>query len=497
MDNKGKVLLLLIFAVAVALRVMYMNRPFDNRLRGEAGAGYTVMAENHLRFGFLTTGLVPVMNARLVDREHFVYYEHHPPGIVALTAVVFAITGSSSEAAARFLPILLSLASIWILFLWFRRYFGTFGGLTAAALAAAVPLSAYYGPFLNFETFVIPPVLLSIFLYTRWVDEGKTGHLRWSLILLALGGLMDWIALAAGFLMMLDGLLFGRGASRKKSRLPLLLYPLVAILLFLAVKGWFAIQNSRYGSPSEEGKNLFIYLINATPLNKDFKWSLFLGNLGGYMTDFFTGPVLAVSFVGLIVLVLNLFKERPLSLGTRSLLILWAWGLLNLLLFASHAAIHDYWILLLYPALYGCAALAVRLKPGFVTALIVAGLVVFGSYRTYSVIKERRGSEERYHQGLALKELADEGELLLAPKAPVQQVLYSEGALFPHSLTGPESLNYILGKIRQHGYEELGLIFAVHKSEEKKYGDAIEAFKRIGKMEKRGEYILIHFERDS
>lgn len=497
MDNKGKILLLLIFTVAVALRVMYVNRPFDNGLRGNAGAGYTVMAENHLRYGFLTTGLVPVMNARPVDREHFVYYEHHPPGIVALTAVMFAITGSSSEVVARFLPILLSLASIWILFQWLRRYLGTFSGLAAAALAAAVPLSAYYGPFLNFETFVIPPVLLSIYLYMRWVDEGKTGHLRWSLILLALGGLMDWIALAAGILMMLDGLLFGRGASRKKSPLPLLLYPLVAILLFLAVKGWFEIQNGRYGSPSEEGKNLLIYLINATPLNKGFKWSLFLENLGRYMTDFFTGPVLAVSLVGLIVLVLNLVKERPLSLGTRSLLILWAWGLLNLLLFASHAAIHDYWILLLYPALYGCAALAVRLKPELLTALIVTGLALFGLYRSYSIIEERRGNEERYHQGLALGELVDEGELLLAPKAPVQQVLYSKGALFPHSLPGPEGLTYILGKIKQHGYEDLELIFAVHKSEEKKYGAAIEAFKRIGVMEKRGEYILIRFKKES
>jgi len=516
---KESVLFIFLVALAVWIRVQDISAPFDNGLRGNCGAAYALMAENHLHYGAAATGLVPVLNTRDVDREHFVYYEHHPPGIVALTAAVFAITGSTDEAAARLLPVLFSLVTLITLFVWISRVSGTFTAFCAAALAASVPLSAYYGAFLNFETFVIPLVLISLCLYTKWVEQGGRSLMGWSLVLMAAGVLMDWTALIACVLIVLDNFVFGKKASvpmhhdrqsepetkQERKRWAPLLYLVVGVLVFAAVKGWFAVQHARFGSPSEEGANMIRYYLDATFFNRAFSFPVFAQKLFGHFTELVTWPVLTAAAAGIVVALYGLIRTRPVSTETRSVLILLAWGTCNIVFFAMHAARHEYWILLLYPAICWCAALTgeklTRLLhgnsvPSFkgkaAAAVLFAGMAVFGAFRTFSIMDERRGNSELYQRGLAYKALASKNNpVVFTPSGePIQVIYYSGGAVYPYGVPTPDALEARRTILEKYGYINSPGIFVVRRKLADKFKASLGAFGEIAEPVEDGEFIV-------
>jgi 4-amino-4-deoxy-L-arabinose transferase-like glycosyltransferase len=516
-NTQFKALLLLILAGAGLLRCLHFTKPFDNGLRGSCGAGYSVMADNHLRYGIATTALVPVMNARTVDREHLVYYEHHPPSMVALTALVFALTGGGSESSARLLPVLLSLSTLLGIFFLVRRTSGLFAAFTTAGLAASLPVSAYYGPFLNFESFVIPPVVLSLLLYTKWIDESRN-RLPWgSLGFMAVGVLMDWIAGVAAVLMMLDGLLFGR-ASRPTSPATdsntparrdwksFLMYPALAVLVFLAVQVWYGLQNQRFGSSADQGGSFLLHIIGVSPLARSFDFSTYLANLGRFSEDLFTWPVLGCSALGLLLLLWGMVKNRLFTLQVRAICILLSWGLINLVLFGNQVCTgHDFWIMLLYPGLCWCAALvaaslagrgsgrASRRWAAGLAVLGVVALVGFGANRTVNLMETRRGNEDLYRLGEAYGRLAQEGELVFMPAVSSQVVYYSRGAVFPVSIGSPQDWRHNLPKIEQYGYGGLARIFAVPRNRAGEFQGAIDTFKKIAPLKERDDFIVVRF----
>jgi len=486
---KSIALLLLLITGAALIRTEGVKRPFNNSLRGECAACYTMLAKNHLQYGPLTTGLVPVFNPLKTELENFIYYEHHPPGMVALTALFFAIIQNSSEWAARLLPILLSLISIGILFFWIKRFSGLLIAFWATGLAATVPISTYYGPFLNFESFVVPFVLGAGALYMNWLKRNETKTLIASLCLIAIGMLMDFTVIIAALLILTDNLIFSRnnnGATFKNRLIPFL-YPLVSVLIFVLVRIWFTIQNSRFGAPSEEGLDFIQYLKNATFFSSEFSFPLFFTSISSHLTTLFTLPVLIASCAGLLFIIKDLFNSKPVKSETRSILILLSFGVANIVLFAFHALRHDYWIIYLYPGIYWCAGIGVfrttsilvkltRLYSAFnvalITSLIGAYLVVAGALETFSIKEKRRGAEELFHRGKAYANLAENNELIVPLiREPFQVTYYSGGLVFflspeitSDSWIGKSS--YVSAKIKQFGYKDRPKIFALRSDQE-------------------------------
>ena len=503
-------ILLLLTAVALGLRLHDVTRPFDNGLRGECGAAYSLMAENLLRYGARATGLLPVLNTLPVSPEHFVYYEHHPPGMVILTASIFSAAGRTDEWTARLLPVLLSLLSLGILFLWVRRSSGEGTAIIAAALGATLPLSAYYGPFLNFETFFIPPLLGFLYCHLRWMESGQRRYLFRALALLCLGVCMDWAVLLGLPAVALDARLFRRKNGEKERRggagRALLLYTLAGACVFAGIQAWFALQIGRHGAPSQDLAERLLYYREATFLGRTFHGSAFFHHLGAYFERFATWPVLVAAAAGLLLL-----PFRPAdgndhrSMEVRGLLLLSLPGILNLLVFANHASRHEYWILPLYPPLCWCAALGFhrmaklflrragpyRLGAGAVF-LLAAFSVIHGTWRTVEITAERRGREELFLRGKAYGALAEGKYLLLTPaRSPAQVIRYAGGRIYPYAVPDPAALAAHRALLEKYGYLPYPRLFAVPLEERQRFRDSLKAFSSVAEPVTRKGFLVI------
>ena len=191
--------LLLILLVGLLIRLDHFTEPWSDHFvphgwshMGWSGALYSTIARNYLRYGWATY-LGPARSTGLVPADQLVFYAHHPPLLVWLIAMSFAVFGEH-EWATRLVPLLFSLGSLLIMYALATRHFNRSVGLLATLLLAVVPMAAYYlGPFPDVHgPQVLFLMLLSLFWYFRWIESGKRGHFM-GLALAVFGGILsDW-----------------------------------------------------------------------------------------------------------------------------------------------------------------------------------------------------------------------------------------------------------------------------------------------------------------
>jgi len=176
-------------------------------------------AHNFLRAGVIETGAVP-------SSYHFGplpippggYYVHHPPLFPLVLTVVFALFGEH-EWVARLVPILATLASVLLLWIFVRDHWGARAATFAAALFAATPMVMHYGRMVNFEPCTLPLMLLALIALARRHDpEGR----RWWLLAVASCVAAMWTAWLGYFFTLAVAIHFFRqknGAERLRGLL--------------------------------------------------------------------------------------------------------------------------------------------------------------------------------------------------------------------------------------------------------------------------------------
>ncbi len=190
--NRRPLAILVILATSTLLQSYGLNRPWSGKDVGYNGAFYSILARNYVRYGFLQTKFGPVRNNGRADPAEFKYYLNHPPLLPILVALSFKCLGVS-EGAARLVPLLFTLLSLWIVYLLSREFWGEDVALAATTVASFIPISLFYGSHVEvFGPLLLFFVLLAVYAYWRWFKTDKTRYLFLSALAFCLGTFVEW-----------------------------------------------------------------------------------------------------------------------------------------------------------------------------------------------------------------------------------------------------------------------------------------------------------------
>ncbi len=217
--------------IGLALLLLFrLDAPWTDH-RSSNGALWSLHARNIARFGFCATRGILYRNGGGVLETQAPIYNHHPPGLVWVLAVLFKLFGPH-EWVARLVPVAFSLTGAWALLTLSLRRFGPAGSGCVLLAAAACPALTYIGRMVNFE-----PLVLAVSLTFYASLDRATGPLTINrlavLMALATAPWMGWAGCVWAFI---AAVLWSR-AQRVRHPVFVWLIPLVsviAILLFLS-----------------------------------------------------------------------------------------------------------------------------------------------------------------------------------------------------------------------------------------------------------------------
>lgn len=229
--------LLVILALASAVRIYHIDEPWLGGNHAFLGAHYSVMARNYVRFGYLETSFAPIVNLGPTLPEQFQYSLVHPPLLPLAISFSFRIFGIH-EWSATLVPVLFSLSTLLLLYLMSRRLWGENVALLAAFFLALIPIDAYYARVVITDVPALFFALLTLFFYLLWLEQQKELHYFAIFISYFLGLSSDWPAYYIGPLIVAHYLLFEYKRIRNKSLA--LLLPLEATLTLILQLAYIA-----------------------------------------------------------------------------------------------------------------------------------------------------------------------------------------------------------------------------------------------------------------
>ncbi len=481
MKQKQAIWLLLIAVLLGAfLRGLDILASYENGLRGACCALFSMMANNNLKYGLLVTGGVGVLNPVWSPPEYFNYYLHHPPGTI-LIATLGAALGGTNPASLRLIFFPFSIGVILLTY----RLARTRDARVAAAVGgiiALMPLTAYYGAFVNFEIPTLFFMLLAIFLFQRYLRRGRRKDRSRFLLAQACAVGCDWIALGLPFALMLLAPLVRRRKSTPQeapTRKQYVLATLMAIgasaVVFLVVRLWYKFQLSRYGVDPDAGAADGYYL-QATPFADEFdKWN-YLTRIFQFSRELITIPVLVLAAIGLLISLVRAAK-RELAQLDHAMLATALVGIANLVILGNHASKHDYYLLYAAPACALACGVALRwifsdfADPERVdlgtrlTSFGVVALIVVLAFRSVNVLDARR-SDKLSRLGNEIADHTDEKAVVMLPAFYTLQVAVRAGRFVGGPVTNYEQLVFASQLAMKFGMGGRPLVLLLGEDEE-------------------------------
>ncbi|HSI15988.1 MAG TPA: glycosyltransferase family 39 protein [Chthoniobacter sp.] len=307
------------------------------------GAVYAQAAHNNLRAGLRAAGVPATLYFGPLPIPPEAYYVHHPTLLPVLVTASFALFGES-EATARLVPVLASLASVIVLWLLLRSTAGPRAATFGAAIFALVPMELHYGDMVDFEPVLTFWMLALLACLWHWTTTRKMHWAVGAAIFAALCLWTDW----PGYLLVLSTaawLVFF--ASREMRWLGVVFIGLVgcAGLLFL-----WQIHSVNAGAWADLWTALQMRLGNAIPTSTapiadnapHFTW----GDWFRKIVSDLRGNYLTLTWLFIAVGILRLWRERRDKKGLRwiglAATLLTIAGGLYVVLLRNESFIHDF-----------------------------------------------------------------------------------------------------------------------------------------------------------
>ncbi len=372
----------------------------------------------------------------------------------------FALFGER-EWAARLVPLLFSLGSIFLLYRLAEKVYSREVALVAAAFFSFLPLETLYGAHVDPQG---PPVTFFGLLLLLAYEERR---FLLGAAALVLGAAFDWPIHYLAFLIAVHAWFFrGEMKGLKKWSAGLLAGSLFLLAGFLLY--------ARFVAPNSQNQYL-----KATPVDSFLFWTgvrvppdripgrpieapgvpSWLLQMGNTFRGLFTIPLLSLAVLGAGVA----WSRR----GPAALSILLLWGVAHIVLFPLGAFVHDYWSLYLGPGVALAAAsglvsianaLGRRRRP-----FLIGAATAFSAFLLISGIRRVEAlPKEEVVLGRKLNELTkpEEGVLLLNP-IDARDAYYADRAildrvnrlsLFEEALRGGVPYRYFV--VPQQPYRE-------------------------------------------
>ncbi len=321
--------------------------------------------QNYERYGLEHTGLMVVRSVEPTTPDNLAFYSHHPPLVTWLPALFTRLVGFH-ELGIRWVFAAATLIGAAGLYSFARYLYGRSVAFWALAAYGLVPMVAYFGRVAGHDPLGLMAALLFGAVLVRWLDYPTRGRYA---ALLALAVLAVWTAWPAVFFVALLGLgalLLGLGAlllGGRTHRLGVVGIGIVTLVAFAAMMLFYQLQ---WSGSIDSLLDAFVWRSSSA------RWTE--GSQAFTLQEFFevnlrhlrvhtTDAVLVLGLAGLLVL--PRYGNRR---GNVMLFALLLGGVTYLLVFRNAAFIHDYYKLVLIPAVAVSAGLAwvylPRLLPG-------------------------------------------------------------------------------------------------------------------------------------
>ena len=334
------------------IRAYGIADPWLRGHRGFNGALSGLLARNYIRYG-LETCLAPIWASGPLTRSQMVecYHLRHPSLRHLSTALFTAILGLH-EWVITLLPVLFSVGSAVVLYFFVKRISGKWTALLALGFITVVPMDAYYGGMSGYEPEGMFFALLALLLYARWFEKHSTRIPAGVVVCLGIAGFVDYPGFYMTGLIGLHYLCFGpRNRRTLTYAFGLWAY---AVALFGA---WVLYVGCLSGSVLTLVKGASLRLGAGSEAR--FTWADYYTLEYERIRLFFT-PVLRLLSVAWAVFVVLDLRRRKRWLAHSWIVLLFLYGMANLLLFPQGAWVHEYWLFFLSPFVTVASAVAVR-----------------------------------------------------------------------------------------------------------------------------------------
>jgi len=381
--NRNVTIFSAIILVSFLIRAYNIEKPLIGYFDGPL---FATIARNYLRFGYVSTSFGMVDN--IMD-GNFHYYANHPPMLGIMVSMAFKLLGINTW-SGRIVPILFSVGSIVILYIFTKKIWGVEVAEISAFLVAIMPISSYFGKVINYEPVVLFFVLLSIysfFMVTKWNKKLFLLPLGASIII---GGLVDY-----PFFYVVPTLLIYSIVTKNKYMMKYSIYvTLLAISVFLLFLYFTKILIGHTDFLFQQGayrSQMFDYLFTYSFLNTIFNRIL----------NWFTPVLILLSSIWFLISVKeksskkNLFVKGALEEEKTILLLsLFFFGILNIIIFSEGAYFHPFWTFYLIPFVSISSAIVINkinIKMIKVLILVVFLFSSLNSLESYNLINDYEG----------------------------------------------------------------------------------------------------------
>lgn len=377
-------LIIIIILLAFKLLSIDINKPFWGHHDWNSVV-YSNIARNYLRFGYIGTKFGQVTTVDFQKPQNSSYITHYPPLLPIFLSFTFKIFGIS-ETSARLTIVAFSLFMVYFIYQIGREIHSKLMGIFAATSAIFLPIFLYFGKLPVHDTIVPPISTFGFWAYIKFIKERRNNYYYLLIGSLVIGGLINWSAFYITVALILHQFIYKNTKEIKFKIYALLPISITLFLIHLAhikllgvksssVFSNFLVRVNPYLTANEYGFTLIKYVIQELR----------------FVKIYYTLPV----FLGAIFFIFSFiyyFKKNRLDLVKSFIIVLFLYGLIQILFFQQLSFIHDYMIYYLLPFMVLSFAYSVffifnELKQKLVFPLILVLLLAFILFSQFKYVK--------------------------------------------------------------------------------------------------------------
>ena len=350
-------LLLVLASTSFYFLTLHLADPwiYSNDSNGPMNA---IFAKNYLRYGYQETRLGQLMLPKIWGEDLgspglLRFYVDHPPLVPLLVSLSFAIFGMT-EASARYVPLLFSVLSIWLVFLIARQLYGSpLRALLAVSFYAFTPMFLFFGQMPNHEPVVNGLVLTAVYFYLLWLDTNRPVLFVLLVLTMIVGALAGWPAYYLGLLIPMHYRIFVRNT---KFRLTLLLTATCVAMFGLFLIHVYSLEG--YPGIMSLASKFFIRAGGGFSIGEFLRTELRYFNYG------FTPALILMAALYFCVRAIAFKNLSPRAVQSEAaLMLLFSVAIIHVFLFKQGALAHPYWIYYFAAPLAIAASGLIQLPP--------------------------------------------------------------------------------------------------------------------------------------
>lgn len=329
--------------------VRWIDEPFDSSLGGVTSSQYYGYAAKCFDlFGWTRLRGQPAKFFLPTTTDAFYAYLNHPPAPHIATYHAYRLFGRD-ETALR-IPILLLLLLDFILIAALAKTVRMPRPWVAVGAFAALPLVFEYGNMVDAPNFSLTFLLASMSAWFRWRENPTKGRFVVFLFVAFAAALIDWFNYLLAPALLIDLLFDRRGAAAKTTFLRMIGAGMPFVAGLAAFFGWLCFVTGGVAGAVEQMKTL-----GAVPGAKDpFVHRVPIEYFASMKVWFVRGvglPLLACAVFGLIACAVSARRSAETRVRLRLLAMAAVAGYLPSVVFWTRAAVHEFWILPMMPAI--------------------------------------------------------------------------------------------------------------------------------------------------